>query len=139
MLTPNSHDVHPSPNLPPAGQHIAVIVTGGDSAPLREIAAICQPAAAQGAAVRIFFRDESIPLICRPDRAQPLGRSPEPEVAEILEPLRRAGDVRLYACSSSLYLWGLSAADLSPWIDGARGLVAFLVEDLGGASQVLSY
>jgi peroxiredoxin family protein len=50
-----------------------------------------------------------------------------------------AGDVRLYACSSSLYIWGVEAGDLDPAIHGSRGLIAFLAEDLAGASSVLTF
>ena len=59
--------------------------------------------------------------------------------AEMLAALRDAGDVRLYACSSSLYLWGVAVSDLLPAIDSARGLIAFLADDVVGSDRVLSY
>ena len=51
----------------------------------------------------------------------------------------RAGDVQLFACSSSMYLWGVSAADLLPFMSGSRGLIAFLAEDMEDAAEVLSF
>jgi len=135
------------------GACVAAIVTTGEPSRIAEMAATCQAAARSGAAVRVFFRDESIPPICRPDRARQRGILDVSSAATegsagvaqaggleaVLEELAGSGDVRLYACSSSLYLWGVSAADLLPAISGSRGLVAFLAEDLADATQVLSY
>jgi peroxiredoxin family protein len=67
------------------------------------------------------------------------GRDVAEAVAAMLSELRAAGDVRCYACSSSIYLWGVSAGDLIPEIAGARGLIAFLAEDLAEATEVLSF
>lgn len=112
----------------------------GDATSLGQMAQVCERAAARGALVRVFFRDESIPAICRPEVAIALTGEPAPErAAAWLEMLARAGDVRLYACSSSLYLWGIGPGDLLPCISGSRGLIAFLAEDLTDADEVLSY
>jgi len=121
---------------------VAAILTLGELDRIRVVLATCAEAAQAGATVTLFFRDETIPLICRSDAAASLtdegtvaaGR----ELAALLRELARAGDVRCTACSSSLYLWGVSAGDLIPEVAGARGLVAFLAEDLADATQILS-
>jgi peroxiredoxin family protein len=121
---------------------LAAILTIGDTDRLREVAAACARAARSGAAVTLFFRDETIPLICREGVAARLtdaaGLEASRAVAAILNDLKAAGDVHCYACSSSMYLWGVSASELIPTISGARGLIAFLAEDLAAATEVLT-
>lgn len=111
-------------------KRVAAIVTTGDPATIRAMAATCGAAGGSGAAVAVLFRDESIPAICTATSV--------PQVVRALAALADRG-VRLYACSTSLYLWGKSSRDLIPAISGVRGLVAFLAEDLPGASPVLTY
>lgn len=119
---------------------LCVIVSRGDPEVIAEAASVCRAAAAQGAAVRVFFRDESIPALCPASTADQLTGAPgHPESAAALEDLVRAGDVRLYACSSSLYLWGIGSQDLVPALASSRGLIAFLAEDLAEADEVISF
>ncbi len=121
---------------------LAAILTVADLERLRATLATCMEAARAGAAVTLFFRDETIPLVCTPEVAGQLvdeasvavGR----EVARLLGELVAVGDVRCSACSSSLYLWGVDAGDLIPELAGARGLIAFLADDLAEADQILS-
>ena len=135
-------------------EKIAAIVTTGEPERLAELIDLCQAAAAAGSDVCLFFRDESIPVICRPDVQRRLGlfgigvdgsegsRAKETwlqDVATRFAELAQREHVGLYACSSSLYVWGVTATDLIPAVSGARGLVAFLADDLDGASRVLSY
>ncbi len=121
---------------------LAVILTVAELERLRATLATCMEAARSGAAVTLFFRDETIPLICKPDVAGQLvdeaGVATGRELAGLLRELAAAGDVRCSACSSSLYLWGVGAGDLIPEIAGPRGLIAFLAEDLAEATQILS-
>lgn len=138
------------------GRRLAVVVTTAEIDALAEMALACSDVARSGAAVRVFFRDESIPAICRTEvaarllpgapagerehRERPSGDPMPPGPVEVLlQELTKSGDVRLYACSSSLYIWGVESRDLIPAISGARGLIAFLAEDLAGASEVLTY
>jgi peroxiredoxin family protein len=125
----------------------AVIVTSSDPETLIEMARASCEALESGSAVRVFFRDESIPAICTAEVAARL--VPESLAASLavtrnaveaaLQELAGAGDARLYACSSSLYIWGVDSGDLIPAITGSRGLVAFLADDLAGAREVLTY
>ena len=122
---------------------LAVVVTTGDSDALIAMAQACAAEARSGAAVRVFFRDESIPAICQPEVASRLLPTSDPialrSVASALEELGSSGDAQLHACSSSLYIWGVEAKDLLPMVAGARGLIAFLAEDLAGANDVRTY
>jgi len=128
-----------------AARRVAVVVTRGDAGTLQAMARACAALAREGAAIRIFFRDESIPSVCRSEARErmlpdALDASQQPAAAaDILDGLARAGDVRFYACTSSLYLWGAGSGDLIPQITGPRGLIAFLAEDVAGATEVLSY
>jgi len=53
-----------------------------------------------------------------------------------LAELTADGQVQIYACTSSLYVWGLSSQDLLPSVTGGRGLIAFLADDLAEATEV---
>src|SRR5437764_2830278 len=132
-------------------EKLAAIVTTGDLDRLANLVVTCQVAAKADTQVTIFFRDESIPVSCRAEVRQRLGLTrrldgkPDEEEARYADLARKLKDladvdnVALYACSSSLYLWGVTVADLIPALAGARGLIAFLADDLDGAGRVLSY
>jgi peroxiredoxin family protein len=128
---------------------LAAIITTGDVPRIVELVGICREAAAKGTAVRLFFRDESIPLVSRaevrhritpalPAQLQEDREGGARELGAALADLATLDDVELSACSSSLYVWGLTAGDLIPAIRGARGLIAFLADDLDGAQEVVS-
>jgi len=51
---------------------------------------------------------------------------------------RRAGDVRLYACSSSMAICDVRPEDLLDGVE-VRGLTAFLLEDMALADEVLTF
>ncbi|HWP28103.1 MAG TPA: hypothetical protein VNM50_01040, partial [Chloroflexota bacterium] len=63
-----------------------------------------------------------------------------PDLRTLLRDAKEHGDdVRLYACTSSMYYCDTQAADLIPEIDGPRSLAAFLAEDAAGASAILTF
>ncbi len=118
---------------------LAALVTTAQADTLLDMAETCRTAAAGGATVRVLFRDESIPALCTEPAARHLAYASNPAVHASLQALASAGDTQLYACSSSLYLWGVESKALIPAIHGVRGLIAFLVDDLAGADTILSY
>jgi DsrE/DsrF-like family len=125
-----------------AARRVAAIVTLGDGPTLERFVAECRALAREGAQVRAFFRDESIPSVCVEAIRRRLmldGIADEASSEALLADLVAAGDVRLYACTSSMYIWGVSSQDLLPVMAGGRGLIAFLAEDLAGAFQTLTY
>jgi predicted peroxiredoxin len=79
-----------------------------------------------------IYRDQDGPVRERL-RAQHLD-----DLARLLADVRSAGDVRLYACSSSMAICGVGADDLLDGIE-VRGLTAFLLEDLASADHVLTF
>jgi hypothetical protein len=121
---------------------VAAIVTLGDRETLGRFKDECEALARGGAELRVLFRDESIPAICVDDvrrRLLPKTREGETSVETLLASLVAAGNVRLYACTSSMYIWGVTSQDLLPSIAGGRGLIAFLADDLAGAARTLTY
>ena len=136
-------------------KRLAVIVARGELNSLVQAATLLMAAVASGVAVRVFFRDEAIAAITRAGtralRLSPVYREQETafrqrlaaqgldDLAGLLRALKASGDARLYACSSSLALWGLEPAHLLPEIDEVRGLTAFLLEDVAAADHVLTF
>jgi peroxiredoxin family protein len=136
-------------------KRLAVIVAHGELNSLVQAATLLMAAVASGVAVRVFFRDEAIPAITRAGagalQPSPVYRDHEAEfrrrlaaqglddVAGLLRAIKESGDARLYACSSSLALWGIEPEQLLPEVDEVRGLTAFLLEDVAGADHVLTF
>jgi peroxiredoxin family protein len=127
--------------------HVAIIVTRGDPTTLRALFDRCQAAQAEGQTLRVFFRDEAIPTLCQVSVAERLGWPDnvggDAELSgwyrAALTELTAAGAAQLYACTSSLYIWGLTAAELMPCVTGGRGLIAFLADDLVEAAAVYCF
>jgi peroxiredoxin family protein len=140
----------------PALARLAVIVTQGTFNNLVQVATLVHAAAGMGASVRVLFRDAAL-LAVRRDRIDALPFGPEfagreaatrallaaadcPDLRTLLRDAKEHGDdVRLYACTSSMYYCDTQAADLIPEIDGPRSLAAFLSEDAAGASAILTF
>jgi peroxiredoxin family protein len=132
-----------------------VIVTRGELNSLVQAATLLMAAVASGVAVRVFFRDEAIPALTRGGartlRPSSVYQDHEAEfrwrlvaqglddVVGLLRAIKESGDARLYACSSSLALWGIEPDQLLPEVDGVRGLTTFLLEDVAGADHVLTF
>jgi peroxiredoxin family protein len=135
---------------------LAIIVTNGSFNNLVQVATLIRAAAGAGMAVRVLFRDAAL-LSLRRDRIATLSFSPEfagreattlallqaaefEDLPRFLRDAKEHGeDVKLYACTSSLYYCDTQLDELIPEIDGPRTLQAFLTEDLLGADAVLSF
>jgi peroxiredoxin family protein len=136
-------------------KRLAVIVARGELNSLVQAATLLIAAVASGVAVRVFFRDEAIPAITRAGaralRLSPVYQGQEAavrqrlaaqgldDVAGLLRAIKEGGDARLYACSSSLAIWGAEPDQLLPEIDEVRGLTAFLLDDVAAADHVLTF
>jgi peroxiredoxin family protein len=136
-------------------KRLAVIVARGERNNLVQVATLLMAAVASGLAVRVFFRDDAIFALTRGGAAalplSPGYRGREAAFAErlraqgladlpqLLRQIKEAGDARFYACSSSLALCGVTAAELLPEIDEVRGLTAFLLEDVAAADRLLTF
>ena len=134
---------------------LAVIVSGGSTNNLVQVLTLLIASVHGDLKVRVLFRDEAVyRLTPAKINAIELSAAYAHDVEGVTERLRKhelidlhqlcrdikaSGDVKLYACSSSLALSGLRREDLIPEIDDVRGLPSFLSEDVASADKVLTF
>lgn len=133
---------------------LAVIVSGGSTNNLIQVLTLLMAAVHSELQVRVLFRDESVYRLtpARINRielsdgyshdagAQARLRKHELiDVHKLLKDIKASGNVKYYACSSSLAICGLTQKELVPEIDEVRGLPAFLLEDVATADKVLTF
>lgn len=134
---------------------LAVIVSGGSTNNLIQVLTLLMAAVHADLKARVLFRDEAVArltpeAINRLDLSAPyagdgagvaqrLQKLDLTDVRKLCRDIKASGDVKYYACSSSLAVWGLKREDLIPEIDGVRGLPAFLLEDVATADKVLTF
>jgi peroxiredoxin family protein len=133
---------------------LAVIASRGSFNSLVQVVTLLMAAVGSGLAVRVFFRDEAVLKVTKTG-AQEINlsdvyRGEEEAVRErlaaqdltdlprLLREIKELGDVRLYACSSSMAICAVKAEDLLDGIE-VRGLTAFLLEDVATADKVLTF
>jgi peroxiredoxin family protein len=133
---------------------LAVIASRGSFNSLVQVVTLLMAAVGSGVAVRVFFRDEAVLKVTK-SRAREINlseayRGQERDVRErlsaqgltdlpgLLAGIKASGDVRLFACSSSMAICGVKAEDLLDGIE-VRGLTAFLLEDVAAADRVLTF
>ncbi len=133
---------------------LAVIASRGSFNSLVQVVTLLMAAVGSGLAVRVFFRDEAVLKVTRTGAGEinlsEIYRGQEREVRErlkaqeltdlagLLAGIKESGDVRLFACSSSMAICGVRAEDLLEGIE-VRGLTAFLLEDVAAADKVLTF
>jgi peroxiredoxin family protein len=134
---------------------LALIVSHGSHNAMVQAFTLIMAAVSSELAVRVFFRDEAIFKITKA-RAHEIHlsagyRGLEQEtmarlkaqrlsdLPTLMREVKTAGDVRLYACSSSMAICGVKPEDLLDEIDEIRGITAFLLEDVGQADRVLTF
>lgn len=133
---------------------LAVIASHGSFNSLVQVATLLMAAVGSGIAVRVFFRDEAVFKVTKSGakeinlseayRGQEgavlerLSAQGLADLAALLREIRAIGDVRLYACSSSMAICGVRAEDLLEGVE-VRGLTAFLLEDIAAADKVLTF
>ncbi|GBC82018.1 hypothetical protein HRbin10_01138 [bacterium HR10] len=136
---------------------VAIIVSNGSFNNLFQVSTLIRALTASlETSVRVFFRDEAVVKVTRA-RINEVNLSDivRPMEAEILRRLREADfvdlhsflrdskehgdDVRLFACTSSMYMYGVREEDLIPEIDGARTLTDFLLEEVSDAEKVFTF
>lgn len=133
---------------------LAIIASRGSFNSLVQVVTLLMAAAASGVAVSVFFRDEAVLKISKAgardltlsdayrghehavlDR---LSAQDLTDLPRLLQEVKELGDVKLYACSSSMAICGVEAGDLLDGIE-VRGLTAFLLEDVATADRVLTF
>jgi peroxiredoxin family protein len=133
---------------------LAVIASRGSFNSLVQVVTLLMAAVGSGLAVRVFFRDEAVLKVTKAGAGEinlsEIYRGQEREVRErlraqeltdlagLLAGIKESGDVRLFACSSSMAICGVRAEDLLEGIE-VRGLTAFLLEDIAAADKVLTF
>ena len=134
---------------------LAVLATRGSINSLVSLFTLTMAAAVSEFQVRILFRDEAVLKLTRKQvglmNLSDAYRGMEQEVAErirtyalgdlqkLIQELKSRGDVKLYACTSSMAICGVTAEDLIPEIDEPRGLTSFLLEEMSEAEMVLTF
>lgn len=133
---------------------LAVIASRGSFNSLVQVVTLLMAAVGSGVAVSVFFRDEAVLKLTRTGAgdinlseayrgheeavADRLSAQDLTDLPRLLRELKDLGDVKLYACSSSMAICGVAAADLLDGIE-VRGLTAFLLEDVAAADKVLTF
>ena len=134
---------------------LAIIVSGGRTNNLIQVLTVLMAAVDSEIKARVFFRDEAIYRLTPAkintlelssayahDAAavqQRLKKHDLVDLHKLCRDIKASGDVKYYACSSSLAICGLKREDLIPEIDEVRGLPAFLLEDVAAADKVLTF
>ncbi|MDP3704060.1 MAG: hypothetical protein Q8R78_06695 [Candidatus Omnitrophota bacterium] len=134
---------------------LAVIVSGGSTNNLIQVLTLLMAAVHEDMKARVLFRDESVfrltpGAINRQEFtgayqrdvdgvARRVAKLDLTDLHKLCRDIKASGDVRYYACSSSLELAGLKKLDLIPEIDEVRGLPAFLKDDVASADTVLTF
>ena len=134
---------------------LAVIVSGGSANQFIQVLTLLMAAVHSDMKVRVLFRDESLFRLTsgrinaldfsesygadRPALEQRLKQHELTDMHKLCRDIKASGDVRYYACSSSLAIAGLKREDLIPEIDDVRGMPSFLLEDVATADKVLTF
>lgn len=136
---------------------IAIMVSGGSFNNIFQVSTLIRTLAAlPGTAIRVFFRDESVIKLTvarineynfsdmvRDSGPAIIERLKEAEFTDLQSFLRdskeHGDDVKLFACTSSMYMYGISESDLIPEVDEPKALGDFLREDVIGADQVFTF
>lgn len=134
---------------------LALLVSRGAHNNLAQVASVIMAAVVSDMSVRVLFRDEavlslsksrigSLPLsegyrTIEADYRRRLKEARMHDITALFREAKEDGDVKLYVCTSSLFLAGVTSSDLIPELDEPRGLVSFLIEEMEGADQVLSF
>ena len=134
---------------------LAVIASGGTTNAFIQILTLLMASVHSDLRVRVLFRDAAVLRLRRgcvnaPEWSEEFRRMADqlPErlkkldlldLEKLCNDIKASGDVKYYACSSSLALCGLKREDLIGAIDEVRGLPAFLLEDVAAADCVLTF
>ena len=134
---------------------LAIIATRGSTNALASVCTMAMAAAVSDIPVRIFFRDEAVLKLSKQHVkgvtlseafrglettvTKNLQTANLADLQAVLREVKAQGDVKLYACTSSMAIAGVAPADLIPEIDEPRGLTSFLLEEMSEADAVLTF
>jgi len=154
-LAPDTAEASQPCDAAPAAKKMAIIATRGSHNNMVTVFTLVMAAAVCEIPVRIFFRDEAVYKLSKEkigemnlsdlyaDRVDRIKENYERagmvNLQKVIRDIKSQGDVRLFACTSSMALLGLTQNDLIPEIDEARGLTSFLLEEMEGADLRLTF
>jgi peroxiredoxin family protein len=133
---------------------MAIIATRGSQTSLVTLFTTVMVAAICEMSVRVLLRDEALYRLTRSrisdtvlseiygkEKTSIETRLRETGLSDLPALIREAkaqGDVRLFACNSSMGILGLGEMDLIEEIDEVRGLTSFLLEEISESKIILS-
>ena len=134
---------------------LAIIATRGDHNALVTMLTMAMAAAVCEIPVRIFFRDEAVFKLSKKNvgrmNLSPVYAGSESQIAanlknaqlddlqKVIRDVKSQGDVKLFACTSSMAICGVGTDDLISEIDEPRGLTSFLLEEMEEADTILTF
>ncbi len=134
---------------------MAVVVSRGSHNSVVQVMTLVMASVVSEVAVRLFFRDEAVYKLTRngagrinlseiqqahePGFSQRLKEHKLGDIQQLIQEVKRQGDVKVYVCSSSIALCGVREDDLIPEVDEIRGLTSFLLEEIADADKVLTF
>ena len=126
-------------------EHLSVVLFSGTDDKLQAAAVLTVGAAAMGRTVDLFLQYWALEAF-RADRIlKDHGLAPEAgsdgegafrsqgktHWSELLRQAKDLGEVRIYACSDSMEMLGVSTEDLDPLVDGVWGVASFFAAAAG--------
>lgn len=134
---------------------MSIIATRGSHTALVNLFTTVMAAAISEMSVRVLLRDEAVyrltrervskvalPEMYENDKTTILMRLKEAGLTDLKALIRDAkkqGDVRIFACTSSMAILGAVEEDLIEEIDEPRGLTSFLLDEISESDIVLSF
>jgi len=134
---------------------LAIIATRGSHNTMVSMLTLAMAAAVCEIQVRIFLRDEAVFKLSKTNvHALNLSealRGAETKIAgnlaaaklndlqQVIRDVKAQGDVKLFACTSSMAICGVTQDELIPEIDEPRGLTSFLLEEMEEADTILTF
>ncbi len=134
---------------------LAVIVSRGHYNSLVQVCTLLMAATVSEIKVRVFVRDEAVLKLTKqrvgeinlsdafremegPVKER-LAKHQLADLRQLLQEVKKLGDVKIAACTSSMAICGVTQEDLIPEVDEVRGLTSFLLEEMSDADQVLTF
>ncbi len=132
-----------------SGKKLSIIVFSGTIDKLMPVGILASGAAAAGYEVNLFFTFWGLNAITKRSLQgmQPIDKNYEqmgpmmmqkmqemrfPMWHQLVEQAKEVGEVKVYACSTTMEFFGIKKEDLAPFVDEVVGVATFLDRATGG-------